>query len=176
MLIACRHTPTTVVCVVSFLFRMFCLEAKQFFMCSFWVRKMFVSYVLPRITCLHAEWTDRHIFVIARLDVTCVILMPVVLQAELLFASVAPERQFGVTKLTLPLLSILTVLSCPRAASSEVWWVFAHGCTYVKGRKSFFSLQPRYAHACIKSGNSIGQGLYQKKKNRCCTQFHKNVY
>jgi hypothetical protein len=52
------------------------------------------------VTCLHAEWTDRHIFVVARLDVTCVILMPVVLQAELLFASIAPERQFAVTKLT----------------------------------------------------------------------------
>jgi hypothetical protein len=49
------------------------------------------------------------------------ILMPVVLQAELLFASIAPERRFAVTKLTLPPLSILTVLlSCPRAASSEV--------------------------------------------------------
>lgn len=95
---------------------------------------------------LHAERTHGDILVVARLDGTAVVFVPVVIQTELFAAAIAPARQLS---------SQQDRHRRQRGKRTSTIASKAQKRPYVKGRKSFFSLHPRCEHACTSSGNSM---------------------
>jgi len=110
----------------------------------------------------HAR-TNAHTLVVARLGVTAMVLMTVVVEAKLFPASVAPTAPGW------PTLQPMTAGATHAGSRGQTGAGRGRRqppgkATHVKGRKSFFSLHPRNEQGFASSGNSMHPDLFLKKK------------